>query len=206
MLHVDTTLIVGIFIKTCRIWEQSTVSHPQNFCRFSLRVNSNCHWMFWFGPYISAKWKLQDDTFLMICNCIGILLCWHANDVMFWGFHSHFGTQKNHATTTKANKKYGAPKWESLQETAYLHIVLITQYTFGLNFMRASMHRFWEPDGGRGLHPPLPRFVRSEVMFVFQEICRSDWSAKFINCHNLPVMLKIAGKPVSTGIISFGLA
>ena len=44
----------------------------------------------------------------------------------------------------KANKKYGAPKWESLQETAYLHIVLITQYTFGLNFIRASMHRFWK--------------------------------------------------------------
>ena len=106
----------------------------------------------------------------------------------------------------KANKKYGAPKWESLQETAYLHIVLITQYTFGLNFIRASMHRFWEPDlctdsgnligGLEEAPPPLSRFFRSEVMFVFQEICLSDWLAKFINCHYLPVMLKIAGKPV----------
>ena len=68
------------------------------------------------------------------------------------------------------------------------------------------MHRFWEPDlctdsgnliGGFGRSPPpLPRFIRSEVMFVFQEICLSDWLAKFIHCHYLPVMLKIAGKPV----------
>ena len=31
------------------------------------------------------------------------MLRWHANDVMFWGFHSHFGTQKilkNRAITT----------------------------------------------------------------------------------------------------------
>ena len=32
--------------------------------------------------------------------CIGILLCWHANDVMFWGYKAHFGTQKNYATGT----------------------------------------------------------------------------------------------------------
>ena len=32
--------------------------------------------------------------------CIGILLCWHAKDVMFWGYQSHFGTQKNYATGT----------------------------------------------------------------------------------------------------------
>ena len=33
--------------------------------------------------------------------CIGILLCWHANDVMFWGYQAHFGTQKNYATGTQ---------------------------------------------------------------------------------------------------------
>ena len=38
--------------------------------------------------------------FLWYVICIGILLCWHANVVMFWGLHSHFGTQKNNATTT----------------------------------------------------------------------------------------------------------
>ena len=32
--------------------------------------------------------------------CIGILMCWHANDVMFWGYQAHFGTQKNYATGT----------------------------------------------------------------------------------------------------------
>ena len=32
--------------------------------------------------------------------CMGTLLCWHAYDVMFMGCDSHFGTQKNYATTT----------------------------------------------------------------------------------------------------------
>ena len=34
--------------------------------------------------------------------CIGILLCWHANDVMFLGYQAHFGTQKNYATGTSS--------------------------------------------------------------------------------------------------------
>ena len=29
--------------------------------------------------------------------CIGILLCWHAYDVMFMGCNAHLGTPKNHA-------------------------------------------------------------------------------------------------------------
>ena len=33
--------------------------------------------------------------------CIGILLSWHANDVMFLGSQANFGTQKNYATGTK---------------------------------------------------------------------------------------------------------
>ena len=32
--------------------------------------------------------------------CIGILLSWHANDVMFLGCQANFGTQKNYATRT----------------------------------------------------------------------------------------------------------
>ena len=32
--------------------------------------------------------------------CIGTLLCWHAYDVMFMRCDSHFGMQKNYATTT----------------------------------------------------------------------------------------------------------
>ena len=34
MLYLDTPLIVGIFIKTCCIREQGTVSHPQDFVDF----------------------------------------------------------------------------------------------------------------------------------------------------------------------------
>ena len=37
--------------------------------------------------------------------CIGILLCCHANDVMFWGYQAHFGTQKNYATGTCGDGK-----------------------------------------------------------------------------------------------------
>ena len=49
----------------------------------------------WNGNYrmISFYWYVL---------CIGTLLCWHAYDVMFMGCNSHFGTQKNYATTTKA--------------------------------------------------------------------------------------------------------
>ena len=50
----------------------------QKFCRFSLRGNPNFHLMFWFGSYISAQWKLQDGTFLMICTLywyIAVLSC-----------------------------------------------------------------------------------------------------------------------------------
>ena len=32
--------------------------------------------------------------------CIGMLLSWHANDVMFLGCQANFGTQKNYATGT----------------------------------------------------------------------------------------------------------
>ena len=35
--------------------------------------------------------------------CIGILLSWHANDVMFLGCQANFGTQKNYATGTKCD-------------------------------------------------------------------------------------------------------
>ena len=78
---------------------------PSIFCRFSLRGNSNFHWMFWFGPFISA--------FLWYVLCIGILLCWQANDVMFWGCHSHFGTQKNHASTTSEMRQVAIHKGAS---------------------------------------------------------------------------------------------
>ena len=36
--------------------------------------------------------------------CIGTLLYWHADDVMFIGCDSHFGTKKNYATTTRMQR------------------------------------------------------------------------------------------------------
>ena len=48
------SLSFAIITESCRIWEQSTVSHPKKFCRFLLRGNTNFHRMFWFGPNISA--------------------------------------------------------------------------------------------------------------------------------------------------------
>ena len=76
----------------------------------------------------------------------------------------------------KANKKYGAQKWESLQETAYLYIVLIIQYKFGLNFIRALLpcRNSGNQIGGgggrrRGLNPPPP-----------SQICRSRSSGDLI--------------------------
>ena len=74
MLHSDTPLIVGIITEGCGIWEKSTVSYPQKFCRFSLRDNSNFHRMLFLGSYNPAWWKLQDDTFPLVCA-----LYWYIN-------------------------------------------------------------------------------------------------------------------------------
>ena len=43
--------------------------------------------------------------------CIGILMSWHANDVMFFGCQANFGTQKNYATGTQGHKScwYSTP-------------------------------------------------------------------------------------------------
>ena len=40
--------------------------------------------------------------------CIGILLSWHANDVMFLGCKANLGTQKNYATETLLSARW---KW-----------------------------------------------------------------------------------------------
>ena len=54
MLHSDTPFIVEIILEGFRIREQSTVSNPKFFCRFSLRGNTTFDRKFWFGQYISA--------------------------------------------------------------------------------------------------------------------------------------------------------
>ena len=103
-LHLDTPLIVGIFIKTFLSHLRAKYMYgksPQNFLSIftsrQLKLSLN---VLIRSIYLSimetTRWDLSNDNVI----CIGILLCWHANDVMFWGFNSNFGTQKNHATTT----------------------------------------------------------------------------------------------------------
>ena len=73
---------------------------PQKFCRFSLRGNTIFHRMLFSVHITQHNGNYRMIPFHWYVLCIGILLCWHANDVMFWGYQSHFGTQKNYATGT----------------------------------------------------------------------------------------------------------
>ena len=64
-----------------------------------LRGNTNFRWMFWFGPNISW-WKLQDDTFLLICALywyIAVLACLWRH---VYGVPPPFWMQKNYASAT----------------------------------------------------------------------------------------------------------
>ena len=101
MLHSDTPLIIAIITEGCRIWEKSTVSHPQRFCRF---FTSRQH-KFWPNIFFLVHMSRHNGNYRMIALywyvlCIGILLSWHANDVMFLGCQANFGMQKNYATGT----------------------------------------------------------------------------------------------------------
>ena len=100
MLHLDYPFIVAIITEGCRFKEKSLVSHPPRFCRFSLRGNKK------FSPnFLGVNISEHNGTYRMIAFywhvlCIGILLSWHANYVMFWGCQANLGTQKNYATGT----------------------------------------------------------------------------------------------------------
>ena len=48
----------------------------------------------------NGKYRMIAFYWYMYVLCIGILLSWHANDVMFLGCQANFGTQKNYATGT----------------------------------------------------------------------------------------------------------
>ena len=54
MLDWDTPLIVAIITEGCRIWEKSTVSHPQDFVDFNFAATQILTEYFFFGPYVSA--------------------------------------------------------------------------------------------------------------------------------------------------------
>ena len=79
MIHVDTTLIVGIFIKTCCIWEQSTVSHPKNLSIFTsqqLQLSLNVLiWSICLSTMETTRWYLSNDMlFVLVYCCVGMLM------------------------------------------------------------------------------------------------------------------------------------
>ena len=60
---------------------------------------------FWPNIFFLVHMSQHNGNYRMIAFywyvlCIGILLSWHANDVMFLGCQANFGTQKNYATGT----------------------------------------------------------------------------------------------------------
>ena len=60
---------------------------------------------FWPNIFFWVHMSRHNGNYRMIAFywyvlCIGILLSWHANDVMFLGCQANFGTQKNYATGT----------------------------------------------------------------------------------------------------------
>ena len=73
---------------------------PKNFVDFHFTATQ-----FFTECFFSVHITQHNGNYRMIpfhwyVLCIGILLCWHANDVMFWGYQAHFGMQKNYATGT----------------------------------------------------------------------------------------------------------
>ena len=149
MLHSDTPLIVAIITKGCLIREKSYGKSPPpppppppRFYRFSLRSNTNFHWIF-LGVHICqyiGNYKMI--AFYWYVLCIGILLSWHANDVMFWGCQANFGTQKNYATGTTYAFLRMLPLCLAL---IHVHIIIqrIECLHFQLKVMYVSHIEFW---------------------------------------------------------------
>ena len=102
-LHSDTPLIVAIITEGCRIWEKSTVSHPQDFVDFHFAATQILTEIFFLVHMSQHNGNYRMIAFYWYVLCIGILLSWHANDVMFLGCQANFGTQKNYATGTLAH-------------------------------------------------------------------------------------------------------
>ena len=56
---------------------------------------------YFFGVHMSRhNGNYRMIAFYWYVLCIGVLLSWHANDVMFLGCQANFRTQKNYATGT----------------------------------------------------------------------------------------------------------
>ena len=100
MLHLDTPLSFAILSESCRIWEQSAVSHPKFFVDFHFAATQIFTECFDLVQISQHNENYRMIPFYWYVLCMGTLLCWHAYDVMFMGCDSHFGMQKNYATTT----------------------------------------------------------------------------------------------------------
>ena len=100
MLHLDTPLSFAILSETCRIWKQSTVSHPKKFVDSHYAATQIFTECFDLVQISQHNGNYRMIPFYWYVHCIGTLLCWHAYDVKFMGCDSHFGTQKNYASTT----------------------------------------------------------------------------------------------------------
>ena len=103
MLHSDTPLIVAIITEGCRIMEKSTVSHSQDFVDFhsaATQIFTEC----FFSVHISQhNGNYKMIAFYWYVLCIGILLSWHANDVMFWGVKPILGRKRITLPEPKTN-------------------------------------------------------------------------------------------------------
>ena len=101
MLHSDNPLYCrNHYGRLSHLREKYGKSPPKILLIFTSRQHN-------FSPnaFFSVHITQHNGNYRMIpfhkyVLCIGILLCWHANDVMFWGYQAHFGTQKNYATGT----------------------------------------------------------------------------------------------------------
>ena len=103
MLHSNTPLIVAIITEGCRIWEQSTVSyHQKKFVDFHSAATQIFTECFNLVQIYQHNGNYRIIPFYWYVQNIGILLCWHAYDVMFMGCNANLGTQKNYAFATLA--------------------------------------------------------------------------------------------------------
>ena len=78
-------------------------SHPQDFVDFhfaATQIFTKCTFLLHIFQH-NGNYRMT--AFYCYVLCFGILLSWHANDVMFFGCQANFGTQMNYATGTYNN-------------------------------------------------------------------------------------------------------
>ena len=73
---------------------------PQDFVDFHFAATQILTEYFFLVHMSQHNGNCRMIAFYWYVLCIGILLSWHANDVMFLGCQANFGMQKNYATGT----------------------------------------------------------------------------------------------------------